>query len=151
MLQDKGHCWLSRTCRTGAFLGATYYLLPYCICRPLSALLCKSYVTGFGLFVNLPEACEFPACPSACHSLIANFSILLSTCLCPDKPPFKSRVCGAVPALQPWAWGSSSSSAFLTHSVGTGGCCLPASCVWDLLWARVGSPSGPGFVLCDQQ
>lgn len=52
-------------CGTGAFLGAAGYLLPYCICRTLSALLCKSHVTGFGLLVNLPEACEFPTRPSA--------------------------------------------------------------------------------------
>lgn len=58
--------------RTGAFLGAACYLLPYCICRTLSALLCEAHVTGFGLFVSLPFSTSFsspaPAsrCPPVC-------------------------------------------------------------------------------------
>lgn len=72
MLQDRGQCWLSRTRRTGAFLGAACYLLPYCICRTPSALLCEAHVTGFGLFVSLPFSTSFsspaPAsrCPPVC-------------------------------------------------------------------------------------
>lgn len=124
MLQDKGHCWLGRTCRTGAFLGAACYLLPYCICRTLSALLCKSHVTGFGLFVNLPEACEFPTCPSACHShcRLQHPAVRLSV---PRQTPFeKLRVQGCPHAA---AMGMGILLPCLPYCAGTGGCCLPAS------------------------
>jgi len=52
--------------------------------------------------------------------------------------------------LQGWAWRSSSPALPARHA-STGGCHLPASRVWDLLWARLSSPSGPDFVFCDQQ